>query len=506
MINTAFFSSLIGILPAIFIILSYISFKSIRTNFFRLLVISCILSLFINLNYIFSYLDLSTKNYYICFIHGLFAQFIELTFIIYNICIAFHLIIISTSNKIETKDLIYMEVIYVIASPVISFFFSFVLSLLKSFGLAEEMFCWITHEFSVLRILFYYSFLWILFVLNTFLMIRTQLIGWSIDSKISILERSHATINILYPIIFFIVMIVPTINRTLETFLPTSLFLKEIHAAFGIRLFPWIILFSYSSTRYIQYPKDLKSIFSSLMSLNSFNSFLKKKMKSEYLFCYFQIERYKRMCEIELNNVKKKDDPSIISSKYEMAHLIFNRYLELDSVLEIRGNYTMIKEHLDSGDVNLFYPIQCKIMKEFDYLFIQYLKSKEYSTLEREIDQFQNDSQQILFFHLLSEFYQLWRRNMTIWKSIKEMFTTKKRKRNDYYEEIVDEEIIEKKKITKVEKTLLQEYEEFDEDSSILIKENEKLIKIKRGSFIEFVESKIEEYIKEKLDISHIFV
>ena len=104
MINTAFISSLIGILPSIFIIISYISFKSIRTNFFRLLVISCILSIFINLNYIFSYLDMSTKNYYLCFIHGLFAQFIELTFIIYNICISIHLIVISTSNEIETKD------------------------------------------------------------------------------------------------------------------------------------------------------------------------------------------------------------------------------------------------------------------------------------------------------------------------------------------------------------------------------------------------------------------
>jgi hypothetical protein len=383
----------------------------------------------------------------------------------------------------------------VVASPTISGMFCFVLILMKSFGLTEEMYCWVIHDHAVLRIFFFYSFVWILFCLNTFLMIRMYLIGWNDYENISPLEKSHATINVYYSIIFCLFMVIPTINRVLEAFLETPYLLKELHGAFGIRLFTWIYLFGYSSTNYLEYPSNLKTIFSSLVSLKSFNQFLAKRMKSEYLFCYFQIERYKRMCES--NAVKKSGDSMKISTKNEMAHLIYNRYLELDSVLEIRGNYRMIKLNLDSGDVDLFYPVQCKIMKEFDFLFLKYFESNEYRALEKEIDNIQQENQQILFFQLLSEYSQLWKRHSSTWTMLKELFS-KKKKRNDLYEEILDEDIIEKPIPTK-------KIEIEDESKLITIKESEKLISIKRGKFIEYVESNIPAYLREKLKINQMF-
>jgi len=209
-------SSALSFLGNLFIVVSFLAFKSLRSNVTALLVF--LLSVSDLVSSLTGFLVWFTDSTLICTIQAVFIQFWELSSILWSSCIAFHAYQAICRKKrgetLQTYIKFYCGVCYIV--PGVLAVIPFLLD--GAYGFAG-VWCWITVEYRFVRFALYYMILLFLWVFNV---IAYLFILKDMKKYMSfIIVSAHRRISMF--ILLFILCSMPgLVNRLLNIIYPNN--------------------------------------------------------------------------------------------------------------------------------------------------------------------------------------------------------------------------------------------------------------------------------------------
>jgi hypothetical protein len=230
-----------------------------------------------------------------------------------------------------------------------------------------------------------------------------------------------------YIVLYLAVFALPYIHRIVEVFVETPLWIKELHAAVGVRLWPWILIFSFGSLQESIDTTNVTSIFISEECCDYFLKFSGMQMKSEFYFFLLNVAKYQE----EIDQGQDRD-------AIALAKCTFNDFLTFDSPLEIRGDFHKIYDQVESLQADLFVNVSKKALDHVKRLHQSFQYSPEFEKLNQ----------------VLSNSHT--RKSRSLWTDIIDRFSAKAQKNKesivptklfDFVQPLIQEYIAEVKRV-----------------------------------------------------------